>query len=536
MDKDTIKTVGVTTDTPLNLADAFSSGGLSLKSTGTTPTAQTETTVPTTQANGVINSASLAPVPVVSYPENKPQQAPAIPVNTVQAFLDNVVAEESQQLTAEQQKSSDLTNSLVSAIGGLTGEQQALGQAQQDAGVGDLKRGLQSINSQILTKQAELAQSDIQLIANMRNEEVRNTLLPFAQSAKAKLAGDAAILRALKTSEIGVLTAQALAKQGEIKLAIESAQQAVDTKYAPYKEQIAIYEAQLKALEPTLNAQEKKQASELLRKNQLADREIDNLRDTQKNFINEALRAEQPELASELIKATTKEQIANIASKIKYGNTLDDVYKKLQIQKLRADLNPSSNVDEYGRQLTSRDDSSKLSKEIVSGDAYKAITKASTSLRTLNNFEQLFKQVGTTSGITSPFDNAKLKPLYDATVLDLKEFFNLGVLNGPDLSVIQSVLPDPTSQGFITSPTAKTASKAGIESIKKMINDTLDERYRSIASQYQDYSPESVGSLKDAQNLYIDNKAKLDQNTASVVEKARALGATADDIIQIISN
>ena len=46
-------------------------------------------------------------------------------------------------------------------------------------------------------KVAEVNQSDTDLIAKMRAEETRDTLLPFAQSSQQKLAGDAAIMRAL---------------------------------------------------------------------------------------------------------------------------------------------------------------------------------------------------------------------------------------------------------------------------------------------------------------------------------------------------
>ena len=46
----------------------------------------------------------------------------------------------------------------------------------------------------------------------------------------------AQLVRSLKMADIGILNAQALAAQGNISLAQDAAKQAVDTKYAPYKE------------------------------------------------------------------------------------------------------------------------------------------------------------------------------------------------------------------------------------------------------------------------------------------------------------
>jgi hypothetical protein len=197
----------------------------------------------------------------------------------------------------------------------------------------------------------------------------------------------------------------------------------------------------------------------------------------------------------------------------------------------------SAETDEFGRVLVNSKDASKLNKEIRTSDAFQAIQKGTTSLAGLNRFEELFNKVGTTSGVTSPFDESRLAPLYNAAVLDLKEFFNLGVLNGPDLEVIQSVLPKPTGQGFVTNIAAKGSTKAGLANIKSMINDTLDDRYRSIVLQFEQ-SPESVGALRDLQITYIDNKSKLDSNIKTAVDSARKEfpGISDDEIIQIISN
>lgn len=253
-----------------------------LQNTQIGPNSQTVTPAPvppsvlgTTQTAATpsfaITSESLKPVQTVDIPTGQPATTPPITTNTADTILKATQVED----TATQKLGNDLSTKIYDLIPQLTGQAQTLATEQSKANLPQLKQDLQGINSQILKKQAEIAQDDITLIANSRAEERRDTLLPFANDAKAKLAGDAAILRALKTSEIGVLNATAIAKQGDIALAMETAKEAVDLKYAPYKEAIDTYTAQLKALEPILSKDEKKQAREQEIRGQLAMKEID---------------------------------------------------------------------------------------------------------------------------------------------------------------------------------------------------------------------------------------------------------------------
>jgi hypothetical protein len=181
----------------------------------------------------------------------------------------------------------------------------------------------------------------------------------------------------------------------------------------------------------------------------------------------------------------------------------------------------------------------KVNKELTSNDAYKVVRKGQDSLQFLNDFEKLFKETGATSAVFSPRENAALKAKYNATILNLKEFFNLGVLNGPDEAILKSIVPDPTNR----SATANIASlsiynpakgtEAGIANMKKQIEDTLDDRFASLSTQYSVYSPQSVTSLGDLQRIYIQNKALLNPDVNRLVEENPDL--TTDDIISIIN-
>ena len=234
--------------------------------------------------NNVITPQSLAPQPKIELPQTPQPTTPTI--SPAQNMVSDLMAQ--YDLSQTEQQAQNFQNQgleqYLKDIVGLQGETQALAEERQKAGVGTFRQDLQNINSQILKKQAELQQDDIQLISNMRAEERRDTLLPFAQMGQAKLAGDAQIVRALKNAEIGVLNAQALAKQGDIALAQQTAEEAVAVKYAPYKERIASYENILKALQPFLSSAEKKQADKQKLKGDLAMKEIEKAEQKEKDI------------------------------------------------------------------------------------------------------------------------------------------------------------------------------------------------------------------------------------------------------------
>jgi len=235
------------------------------------PTPQAPTfPAPETALPSVIDSSVLGTTTKASVPTAAPSSPPPA-LNVADQILQQTQVED----TAAQKQATNLSQSIIDLLPKLQGETAALADEQNKAGVSTLKSDLNALNAQILQKQAEIGQSDTQLVAQSRAEETRDTLLPFAQNAQAKLAGDAAILRALKTSEIGVLNARAIAKQGDIALAMETAKQAVDVKYAPYKEAINLYKAQLEALTPILSRDEKKQAQAMQLKTDLALRHLE---------------------------------------------------------------------------------------------------------------------------------------------------------------------------------------------------------------------------------------------------------------------
>lgn len=268
-----------------------------------TPTTPLATTPPPTTN---VNANSLIQTNPISLPNTPVTTVPTVPISAADRILNQINLNEQ---TNAQKAQENIIGKKLEALAGLTGESAALVAEQEKAGVNRLKTELQNINTQILTKQAEIQQDDISLISKMRAEERRDTLLPFAQIGQAKLQGDAAIYRALKQSEIGVLNATAIAKQGDIQLAKETAQEAVDIKYAPYKEQIKQYDAVLEAIAPLLSRDEKIQATKQQIRGQVAMKEID----------REA--ANEKQLNDMLIQASSQNAPASLLSKAKLAKT-----------------------------------------------------------------------------------------------------------------------------------------------------------------------------------------------------------------------
>lgn len=229
------------------------------------------------------------------------------------------------------------------------------------------------------------------------------------------------------------------------------------------------------------------------------------------------------------MKGITLEQYMNIKDP---GRALDLKEQQLRIQKIQNELGGNGMLGTDNKIMVNTTEARKISSEIVKSDAHKVIKKGQTSLGAIDAFKKLFDTYGSTSGVTSPFDNAKVKSAYNAAILDLKEFFNLGVLNGPDETILKGILPDPTSQGFVTNISAKTATESGIKNMKDKIEETLDDRYNALVTQYGDYSPQSVGALKDLNRIYVEQKIALDPKLQAMVIENPNL--TEDDILSII--
>lgn len=347
---------------------------------------------------------------------------------------DEIIRASQVEDTAAQKTATDLSTSIFNLVPKLQGESATRTEEFAKAGVGNLKQELQSINSQILKKQAEIAQDDVKLVATMRSEERRDTLLPFAQSNQAKLAGDAAIMRALKTSEIGVLNATAIAKQGDIELAKETAEEAVAAKYAPYKELIGLYQAQLTALAPILTKDEKKQATEQTIRSNVALKEIEQ---KQKN---------DSDIATMIINATAQQAPASVITKAKNaaktgdkvavaealgvysGDALDRAIKLKTLDKLGLEVaQKRAELDEANAGGTKTLSYEELAKFNSTPEA-KTIKDGTRYAQSLRDYKAAIDKWGS-GEVLSAKGKGELNSAYISLVGSIKDYYTLGTLD-----------------------------------------------------------------------------------------------------------
>lgn len=160
------------------------------------------------------------------------------------------IAEIIRSLTVPQTETEKKQQSLLDQMTALVGEnaKKAADQltAEQSAGLPQLRQRFAEINGQILTKSAEY---NALQVANANKTITMSSII----------GNERAILNA-KAADIGLLTAQAMALQGQISTAQETVNRAVDLKYSTIAAQLDVYQAQLNALAPTLNKEEKIQA------------------------------------------------------------------------------------------------------------------------------------------------------------------------------------------------------------------------------------------------------------------------------------
>lgn len=175
--------------------------------------------------------------------------------------IDKLIADYTATKTAEQTQATDLTSQLLKLLPQEAGQSAALAsELAKPGGADELTKQLQIANNQLKTLQAEAT-------ALKTDQEGKPVTMNTIIGADAQIA-------ATYNSRILTQTAIISALTGDVNAATDAAHKAVDAKYAPIFEKIAIYQAQLAALQPTLTKQEKIQADT-----------IQSLKDEQKSAV-----------------------------------------------------------------------------------------------------------------------------------------------------------------------------------------------------------------------------------------------------------
>lgn len=465
-------------------------------STPTLPTVA-PTTIPQSQ-----NIATFGTQPINVPPANI-TQATIPAVNQVDQILkDTAVAD-----TEAQKANQNISKAMLELIPQLQGQTQELATQQRVLGLPEMRQNLQNLNNQILQKQAELNQDEIRLAQSVQNIEDKPIAMEFITGQQQSVQRNAQIARALKASEIGVLNATAIGMQGNIALAQDMAKQAVETKYAPYKEALETYKLQLEALTPLLSADEKKQAREQEIKTKLAFNDIakreKNETDISQMLVQASSQGAPSSLTEKAKLAKTPAEAASILG-VYAGDYWGTKIKIAQYGKLMSEsAKIASEVSAGGLGATSpvtKEDQAKFLIDTIA----KANSKASAAGRSAGRRMVETWVVGSTdyTDLESQVRTLKNNLLTLATDPGIKKFF------GPQMtdSDVKNMLAAATTLDTeLQNPTDLKAELARTEKI-----------FRKFAPDYVPQAPnvkdwatmmkESLNQPADTNYGYVDNK------------------------------
>lgn len=139
------------------------------------------------------------------------------------------------------------TSRAMQLLADSLGRSKMLSEEEKKAGADEFKLNLKNIQNELATKTAAYEK----LYADIAGKPITmNSII-----------GADAQARRVAQADLGFLNAQALAMQNNIEFAKQTAKDAVDTKYGPIDEEIAILAKQLELIQPTLDKEEKLRAN-----------------------------------------------------------------------------------------------------------------------------------------------------------------------------------------------------------------------------------------------------------------------------------
>lgn len=240
---------------PTQQSNPYSMGGVNINTGGSTPTQQTQ--VQPVQPKNIPQSQNISTFTTqpVKLPTQATQSIAQPTSNYAMSGLQNIP-------TPVADAASGISQTMLQLIPQLQGQSQELTNQKQALGVDTMRTNLQNLNNQILQKQAELSQQDVALAQGLQNIEDQTIPMEFITGQQMSVEKRANLAKAVKVSQINMLNASALAAQGNIALANDMAQQAVDAKFAPVKDMYNTLQMQLQAIQPLLSGEEKKVAAQ----------------------------------------------------------------------------------------------------------------------------------------------------------------------------------------------------------------------------------------------------------------------------------
>lgn len=229
-------------------------------------------------AGGTIPTSTLQPqTPITVPPPPTPTNNADVAVAgaTQQATQTNADITAAKTAQSETQKQYDtLSNEISSLLGTTVGRGEAQLSAEQANNVPGLQQNLQDVNKQIQTKLAEFNKIQDQYAEATQVQEGKTIPMNLIIGRQAEINRALALQKNTYASDIGLLQAQASAIQGNLQLAQQTADRAVDLKYEDAKTLLDVKMQQLSLINDKLTREEKVTADALDRQYQT---ERDNL-------------------------------------------------------------------------------------------------------------------------------------------------------------------------------------------------------------------------------------------------------------------
>jgi hypothetical protein len=409
-------------------------------------------------ANQPITTESVRPEPLAnaSVPVGGTQTANF--QGLLESATTNFTRDLERQAKAQEQVSSNSLERLVAEQLGSEGEvTQTAREYSRAGGVDELGVQLGDLNNQILQEQTALRRQE-QKIRENQGGMLAGAIEDEVNRARSESLSRQADLYVIQQGLQGRYdSAKAIADRA-VAVRLEQQRNRIDSLKFQYQENKELFnKSEERAFQSLISDRERAFA-----------KEEKTLQDISDLSINALENGAPPTIASQMRQAKTVEEAIRIGGQ--YVNRLDRLYKTAQIQKIGLE-NLASEAAARDASLGILDE--KSIKEIDASPQGKSLKTLGDLKLKMNNYQNLVEEVGFETVGT---DRARLDNAYKELQLSYKEAANLGVLNGPDLALVESAIRSATPGFFGTAGNVISLGqgtrnlRANLEEAQKTLN------------------------------------------------------------------
>ena len=161
--------------------------------------------------------------------------------------------------------------------------------------------------------------------------------------------------------------------------------------------------------------------------------------------------------------------------------------------------------------MISNEEADKMNKEVSNTDEYKSLFMTNDVQQKIDRFKDLFTRGGEEPDGDLELWGARagqLAPAYTDMLMSLKDYYNLGVLTGPDLDLLKSVVPDPTDTHLFTGH--GKAVMSGLNTLEQGFKDSIGSRATALEDRYGQYEDElgAYRTIRDITSPYLSTSTE----------------------------